>query len=107
MLAITEHEERHIRLNMGTGAVFEEFCNHSYRIPEKLAEIPPTSRHGWHSLRGKFVNDMKADTPMADLCYLGGWKSPLTVMTVYQQADQKTIRNALTNRDQRRAASSR
>jgi hypothetical protein len=34
---------------------------------------------------------MKADTPMADLCYLGGWKSPLTVMTVYQQADQVTL----------------
>jgi hypothetical protein len=64
-------------------------------------------RLGWHSLRRKFVNDMKADTPMADLCYLRGWKSPLTVMTVYQQADQKTMRNALTNRDQRRAASSR
>jgi hypothetical protein len=50
---------------------------------------------------------MKADTPMADLCYLGGWKSPLTVMTVYQQADQVTMRNALTNRDQRRATGSR
>ncbi len=40
---------------------------------------------------------MKADTPMADLCYLGGWKSPLTVMTVYQQADQVTMRNALSS----------
>jgi hypothetical protein len=37
---------------------------------------------GWHSLRRKFVNDTKADSPIADLCYLGGWKSPLTVMTV-------------------------
>jgi hypothetical protein len=37
---------------------------------------------------------------MADPCYLGGWKSPLTVMTVYQEADQVTMRNALTNRDQ-------
>ncbi|MEO8910172.1 MAG: hypothetical protein ABI408_08095 [Gemmatimonadaceae bacterium] len=34
------------------------------------------------------------DTPMADLCYLGGWKSPVDVMTVYQQADQTTMRNA-------------
>jgi hypothetical protein len=25
---------------------------------------------GWHSLRRKFVNDMKGDTPLADLCYL-------------------------------------
>ena len=77
-----------------------------WRRGEKLAEIPRTSRLGWHSLRRKFVNDMKADTPMADLCYLGGWKSPLTVMTVYQQADQVTMRNALSNRDTRRAAGS-
>lgn len=69
-----------------------------------LAELPMTVRLGWHSLRRKFVNDLKADTPMADLCHLGGWKSPLTVMTVYQQADQATMRAALTNREQRRAA---
>ena len=51
---------------------------------------------------------LKADTPMAHLCYLGGgWKSPLTVMTVYQQADQVTMRNALTNRDHRRAIGAR
>ena len=56
------------------------------------------------SLRRKFVNDMKADTPMADLCDLGGWKSPLTVMTVYQQADQVTMRSALSNRDRKRLA---
>lgn len=59
---------------------------------------------GWHSLRRKFVNDLKPDTPMADLCYLGGWKSPLTVMTVYQQADAATMRTALEIRAKRRAA---
>ncbi|MDB4876965.1 MAG: site-specific recombinase, phage integrase family [Gemmatimonadetes bacterium] len=69
-----------------------------------LAELPSTARMGWHSLRRKFVNDLKGDTPMADLCQLGGWKSPLTIMTVYQQADQVTMRNALTNREERRAA---
>ena len=41
---------------------------------------------------------------MADLCYLGGWKSPLTVMTVYQQADAATMRTALAGRAKRRAA---
>lgn len=50
---------------------------------------------GWHSLRRKFVNDLKPDTPMADMCYLGGWKSALTVMTVYQQPDAATMRTAL------------
>jgi hypothetical protein len=34
-------------------------------------------------------------------------RGALTVMTVYQQADQVTIRNALTNRDQRRAIGTR
>jgi hypothetical protein len=50
---------------------------------------------------------MKADTPMADNLLFGGWKSPLTVMTVYQQVYQVTMRNALTNRDQRRATGAR
>ncbi|MEA2329154.1 MAG: hypothetical protein QOE68_4113 [Thermoanaerobaculia bacterium] len=43
---------------------------------------------------------------MADLCYLGGWKSPLTVITVYEQADEVTMRNVLSNRDLKRAAGS-
>jgi len=60
---------------------------------------------GWHSLRRKFVNDLKPDAPMADLYYLGGWKSALTVMTVYQQPDAATMRTALANREQRRVAS--
>lgn len=71
----------------------------------KAAELPAVVRLGWHSLRRKFVNDMKADTPMADLCYLGGWKSPMTVMTVYQQPDDVTMVNALLAREQRLAAS--
>jgi hypothetical protein len=41
---------------------------------------------------------------MADLCYLGGWKSPMTVLTVYQQPDQITMRSALVGRAQRRVA---
>jgi hypothetical protein len=61
---------------------------------------------GWHSPRRKFENDTKADAAMADFCYLGGWKSPLTVMTVYQQADEVTMRNAVSNRDLKRAAAS-
>jgi hypothetical protein len=78
-----------------------------WRRAEKLAEIPRTARLGWYSLRRKFVNDLKADIPMADLCYLGGWKSPLTVMTVYQQTDRLTMKNALSKREQRRAVRAR
>jgi integrase len=75
-----------------------------WRRAAKAAGLPKTARLGWHSLRRKFVNEMKS-TPMKDLCYLGGWKSPLTVMQVYQQADEDTMRNALASRDIRRAAS--
>jgi hypothetical protein len=25
------------------------------------------------------------ETPLKDLCYMGGWKSPMTVLTCYQQ----------------------
>ena len=77
---------------------------HWWRRAAKLAGIT-APRMGWHSLRRKFVNDLKPDTPMADLCYLGGWKSALTVMTVYQQPDAATMRTALANREQRRVAS--
>lgn len=75
-----------------------------WRRAAKLAALPATARLGWHSLRRKFVNDLKT-VPMKDLCYLGGWKSPLTVMTVYQQADDETMRTALATRDKRRAVS--
>jgi integrase len=71
----------------------------------KGAGLPEVARLGWHSLRRKFVNDLKATTPMADLCYLGGWKSPMTVMTVYQQPDEATMVSALQAREQRLAAS--
>jgi integrase len=70
---------------------------------EQGAEIERRTQRGWHSLRRKFVNDLKRDTPMADLCRLGGWKSAMTVMTVYQQADEATMRTALENREKRRA----
>jgi hypothetical protein len=42
---------------------------------------------------------------MADLCYMGGWKSPMTVMAVYQQPDDATMIRALEAREQRLAAS--
>jgi hypothetical protein len=61
---------------------------------ELLAGIKHTERLGWHNLRRKFVNDLKADTPLADLAHLGGWKSAMTVITVYQQPDETTMRRA-------------
>ena len=45
----------------------------------------------------KFATDMK-ETPPKDLCYLGGWKEPQTILKCYQRADTATIKKALANR---------
>jgi hypothetical protein len=52
---------------------------------------------GWHSLRRKFATELK-HTPLKDLCYLGGWKEPQTVLKCYQRADEGTMREALASR---------
>jgi hypothetical protein len=78
-----------------------------WRRAEKLAGIDHAARLGWHSLRRKFVNDLKGITPLADLARMGGWKSPNTVLTVYEIPDEQTMRTALTRREERFAAGGR
>jgi len=63
----------------------------------KKAKLPPIRRRGWHSLRRKFATELKG-VPLKDLCQLGGWKSHLTVLKCYQQADEDTMRRALEGR---------
>ena len=41
---------------------------------------------------------------MRDLLYLGGWKSPQTLLSVYQQPDEATQRDTLANRKALRSA---
>ena len=55
---------------------------------------------GWHSLRRKFATEMK-HVPLVDLCYLGGWKDPQTVLQCYQRPDERTVREALASRERR------
>jgi hypothetical protein len=38
------------------------------------------------------------DTPLKDLCELGGWKDPQTVLKSYQRPDERTMRDALKHR---------
>ena len=64
---------------------------------EALAGIPHQAGLGWHSLRRKFATELK-HIPLKDLCYLGGWKEPQTVLKCYQQPDELTMRGALTSR---------
>lgn len=41
--------------------------------------------------------EMKA-APLKDLCALGGWKDPQTILKCYQRADPVTMRRALAER---------
>lgn len=62
-----------------------------------LAGLAPELRRGWHSLRRQFATEMK-HTPLKDLCALGGWKDPQTILKCYQRADPVTMREALASR---------
>ena len=72
---------------------------------EVLASLPPMRGRGYHSLRRKFATEMK-DTPLKDLCHLGGWKDGQTIFKCYQQADEHTMRDALSHRKRFTAAGS-
>jgi integrase len=64
---------------------------------EQFADLEPETRRGWHALRRKFATELK-DVPLVDLCALGGWKEPQTVLRCYQRADPETMRTALARR---------
>jgi len=70
---------------------------------EAAAKLDRIPGRGWHSLRRKFATDLKHDTPLVDLCALGGWKDPNTVLKCYTRPDEVTMRAALTRREGRRA----
>ena len=64
---------------------------------QALAKFPPEPGRGWHSLRRQFATEME-HAPLKDLCALGGWKSPQTVLTCYQRADGLSMQQALAAR---------
>jgi integrase len=64
---------------------------------EELAKVPHQPGLGWHALRRKFATELK-HVPLKDLCYLGGWKDPQTVLKCYQRPDETTMRDALASR---------
>ncbi len=55
---------------------------------ESLAGLEPEPGRGWHSLRRLFATDLKR-MPLADLCALGGWKDPQTVLKCYMKPDTR------------------
>jgi len=74
-----------------------------WRRAERLAGIAHEPGRSFHALRRKFVTELK-HVPLKDLCALGGWKNPDTVLTCYQTADEVTMREALASRRPLRAA---
>jgi integrase len=70
---------------------------HWWDLAEVAAGLEPAERRGWHSLRRSFATELK-HAPLADLAYLGGWKSVATVVNVYQQPDDETMLAALASR---------
>lgn len=64
---------------------------------ESLAGLAHEPGRGWHSLRRLFATELKR-LPLADLCALGGWKDPQTVLKCYMKPDAETQRQALAQR---------
>ncbi len=64
---------------------------------ERLAELEPKPRRGWHSLRRKFASDLM-DLPLKVLCELGGWRDAKTVLSCYQHTNEMQLRKALESR---------
>ena len=62
-----------------------------------LAKLPPEPGRGYHSLRRQFATELK-HAPLKDLCALGGWKSPQTVLICYQKPDSVSMQQALATR---------
>ena len=84
-------------------SVSRHFLRDLWKKLETAAKLERQPGRGWHSLRRKFATDLK-DTPLKDLCYMGGWKDPQTVLKCYQQPDESTMRNALDRRHKRSAS---
>ena len=65
---------------------------------ERLAELEHIPGMGFHSARRKFANDLKPTTNLRDLAYMRGWKSSVTLLTVYRQPDIQLQRDSLAAR---------
>jgi len=64
---------------------------------EAGAGIARIEGRGWHSMRRKFASELR-EVPLRDLCDLGGWKDPDTVVRVYQRSSEEQLRRALERR---------
>lgn len=68
-----------------------------WKRAEKRAGLERKRGRGWHSLRRKFASDLK-QVPLKTLQELGGWKTHMTILMCYQQAEEGEMREALESR---------
>ena len=61
---------------------------------QRRAGLPPEPGRGWHALRRHFASELR-NAPFRDLCVLGGWKNPQTVLTCYQRPSEEAQRAAV------------
>jgi len=100
--------ERRNRLAIGDGWVFPNPKGVEAPVPSHMAGdwmtrglkaigITQGSQFGYHSIRRHFATAFK-HLPLVDLCALGGWQDPSTVLTCYMQPDEVTMREAIEQR---------
>jgi len=61
------------------------------------AELPPEKGRGWHAFRRNFASELRYAS-LRDLCDLGGWKDPTTVVKCYQRPSEDAMRAAQASR---------
>lgn len=64
---------------------------------QQRAGLPPEQGRGWHALRRHFASELR-HVPLRDLCDLGGWKDPTTVVKCYQRPSEAAQVAALESR---------
>ena len=62
-----------------------------------LAKLPPERGRGWHAFRRNFASELR-HVGLRDLCDLGGWKDPMTVVKRYQRPSEDAMRAAQAGR---------
>ena len=100
--ALQEHRRR--KPGIGDSVVFPAPRNPSVPVSrhrvrdwwkrlESRARIERLEGRGWHCLRRKFASELR-DVSLRDLCDLGGWKDPDTVVRCYQRSSDEQLRQA-------------
>ncbi|MGH7592329.1 MAG: tyrosine-type recombinase/integrase [Gemmatimonadales bacterium] len=61
------------------------------------AGLPVEKGRGWHAFRRNFASELR-NASLRDLCDLGGWKDPTTVVKCYQRPSEDAMRIAQAQR---------